>query len=265
MNVEQVDATGEPDPVLDDAWYYARFRPGYPPDLIDFLIANCFGPGDRVLDLGCGTGQLTIPLTARGIEVVPLDPSTEMLRELNRELARMGPTRSVQGRAEDLALLVEAPFHGAVFGRSFHLMNRNAVLASCDRMLLPQASVIIITIHWPSGPPAWMVAGHRVSLKYSTPRERHAAPKIEFSEDEVLSDSAFSRLEHWSTEQCVLRNLDEAVGFHFAMPDCSPVVLGRDRPHFEAELRQELLEVCPDAQFSDRQRLKVIWARRPTP
>jgi len=35
--------------------------------------------GGRVLDIGCGTGNATAPLAARGFEVVGLDPSADML------------------------------------------------------------------------------------------------------------------------------------------------------------------------------------------
>jgi SAM-dependent methyltransferase len=43
------------------AWYYARYRPGYPKEFFDYL-KECFrlkGTG-RLLDLGCGTGELAI-------------------------------------------------------------------------------------------------------------------------------------------------------------------------------------------------------------
>src|SRR5437764_12472284 len=36
-------------------------------------------PGERVLDLGCGTGHLTAQIAAAGAEAVGLDSSAEML------------------------------------------------------------------------------------------------------------------------------------------------------------------------------------------
>ncbi len=36
-------------------------------------------PGERILDLGCGTGQLTADIAATGAQVVGLDSSPEML------------------------------------------------------------------------------------------------------------------------------------------------------------------------------------------
>lgn len=47
-------------------------------------------PGDAVLDLGCGTGQITIPLAERGAEVLGVDVSPAMADRLRAEAARLG-------------------------------------------------------------------------------------------------------------------------------------------------------------------------------
>jgi 2-polyprenyl-3-methyl-5-hydroxy-6-metoxy-1,4-benzoquinol methylase len=54
------------------AGLYAKYRRGYDPEVIDWL-AQTFGLDSHgiVLDLGCGTGHLAIPLAARSRAVVP--------------------------------------------------------------------------------------------------------------------------------------------------------------------------------------------------
>ena len=61
--------------------YYAKYRRGYPPQVLDALQA-AFGldTDDVVLDLGCGTGQLTVPLASRFRSVIGMDPEPDMLR-----------------------------------------------------------------------------------------------------------------------------------------------------------------------------------------
>src|SRR5260370_10573356 len=61
--------------------FYHRYRHGYPAAVIDALI-DAFGLNgqDVVVDLGCGTGQLTLPPARRGRGVGGVDPQPAMLR-----------------------------------------------------------------------------------------------------------------------------------------------------------------------------------------
>ena len=62
-----IDGLGSSDGGLfaGTAWHYARYRPGYPPAFLDDLTQRLGLDGTgRLLDLGCGTGQLTLPLAA---------------------------------------------------------------------------------------------------------------------------------------------------------------------------------------------------------
>ncbi len=60
---------------------YAR-RPGYPEALVVRLVALAGGPGAEVVDLGAGTGLLSIPLARAGLRVQAVEPARAMLEEL---------------------------------------------------------------------------------------------------------------------------------------------------------------------------------------
>lgn len=79
--------------------------------LLDLLAPR---PGERILDLGCGTGHLTARIAERGAEVVGLDHSAEMLE--TARAAHPGIT-FFQGDARDFAV-----------GNSFDAVFSNAVL-----------------------------------------------------------------------------------------------------------------------------------------
>jgi len=64
---------------------YHRYRHGYPASAIA-AIARIFGlsDGDVTVDLGCGTGQLTLPMAARVRAVLGVDPEPDMLMRAAR-------------------------------------------------------------------------------------------------------------------------------------------------------------------------------------
>jgi SAM-dependent methyltransferase len=59
---------------------YERHRPTYPDELIDLACqAGGLAPGVRVLEIGCGTGQLTRSLVARGLSVTAVEPGQNLI------------------------------------------------------------------------------------------------------------------------------------------------------------------------------------------
>jgi ubiquinone/menaquinone biosynthesis C-methylase UbiE len=94
------------DEVADE---YDRTRPMYPDALVDRACEVAgLGSGDPVLEIGCGTGQLTRSLVARGLRVTAVEPGGNLIRLAGQNLAGAGPgTGSVEfvnARFEDAAL-----------------------------------------------------------------------------------------------------------------------------------------------------------------
>lgn len=59
-------------------------------DYLQRLLAGNHCPGLRLLDLGCGTGNITIPLAQRGYQVTAVDLSAEMLARAEAKSAALG-------------------------------------------------------------------------------------------------------------------------------------------------------------------------------
>ena len=57
---------------------YARFRPGYPEELFDWL-AHVSPAKDAAWDCACGSGQASVPLAARFARVFGTDSSAEQI------------------------------------------------------------------------------------------------------------------------------------------------------------------------------------------
>lgn len=67
---------------------YQRTRPVCPPQLFDDLIQYAgLKVGDRVVEIGCGTGQATIPLAERGLAVIAVELGAELATITRRRLA----------------------------------------------------------------------------------------------------------------------------------------------------------------------------------
>lgn len=67
---------------------YDATRPGYPAAVFDDIAAAAtLGPGGRILEIGCGTGQATRGFAGRGCPILAIDPGPELIRLAARNLA----------------------------------------------------------------------------------------------------------------------------------------------------------------------------------
>lgn len=102
------------DEVAED---YDRHRPSYPDVLVDEACeAAGIGPGSGVLEIGCGTGQLTRSLLARDLRVTAVEPGAQLLARARDQLDGAGDVRFVNARLEDA--LLPAARYDAVFSAS---------------------------------------------------------------------------------------------------------------------------------------------------
>jgi len=96
---------------------YDRNRPAYPDVLVEEACKVAgIGDGDRVLEVGCGTGQMTRGLLARGLRVTALEPGDRLIGIAEENLKDAGDVELVHTRLEDMRLPSES--YEAVFSAS---------------------------------------------------------------------------------------------------------------------------------------------------
>jgi len=84
---------------------YDRHRPAYPDALVDRACEVAgLAAGARVLEIGCGTGQLTRGLLERGLRVVAVEPGEQLVARARDQLAGRGDVRFVNARLEQAPL-----------------------------------------------------------------------------------------------------------------------------------------------------------------
>ncbi|MEU2037075.1 class I SAM-dependent methyltransferase [Nocardia niwae] len=127
------------------AWHYARYRPDYPRPFFDDLVRRLRLDGTgRLLDLGCGRGQLTVPLARYVAEAVGVAPEPAMLAEAARraQAEGIGNVAWRQGSSADLPGGF-GRFRLVTMGRSFHWMDRGRVLAALSGVVDDDGAVVI--------------------------------------------------------------------------------------------------------------------------
>jgi SAM-dependent methyltransferase len=84
---------------------YVRYRPGYPPEVLDLLRAECgLQPTHTVADIASGTGIFTRLLLENGNPVFAVEPNADMRDAGVRQLESFSRLISVAGTAEDTTL-----------------------------------------------------------------------------------------------------------------------------------------------------------------
>jgi ubiquinone/menaquinone biosynthesis C-methylase UbiE len=120
------------------AGYYDQTR-SLPAELMELLISRLFAeipPEGRCLEIGIGTGRIALPLTNRGVRVVGVDISGEMLRKLIANAARSAPPVAI---ADATRLpFRDGTFSSAVAAHVLHLIPAwKTALDELTRVLVP--------------------------------------------------------------------------------------------------------------------------------
>lgn len=129
------------------ALLYDRARPKYPAELVDDLCALAALPSPAsILEIGCGTGQLTVPLAERGHKVLCVELGTNLAAVARRNLAPF-----------PLAAVETAPFeHWDPTGRAFdlivsatawHWLDPAIRLEKCAALLRPGGALGVVHTH----------------------------------------------------------------------------------------------------------------------
>jgi len=132
-------AAGYDDQVRGDDWMRRRLHAHY---------ARAFNPGQRVLDVGCGTGIDAIALASMGIQVVGIDGSAAMIERLREKVAAARLEDRVDARVleiQNLRELCDERFDGIVsaFASLSSLADLSAFARDAAELVHPRGRLIV--------------------------------------------------------------------------------------------------------------------------
>jgi ubiquinone/menaquinone biosynthesis C-methylase UbiE len=129
----------------DENWAYS-------PEFIDWMT-GCIvdrlapAPGDRVADIGCGTGLYARGLAERAGEVVCVDPSAKMLEQLPAEDAYLPVEASAEQMASGQVRLRYDRFDAVLVKEAIHHVDdRRAVLNGLASLLADGGRLLVVML-----------------------------------------------------------------------------------------------------------------------
>lgn len=250
---------GQPRPFQTTVAYYERFRLAFPDRLIA-RVATLAGlkPGDKVLDLGCGTGMLALGFARLGMAVTAMDPEPEMLAAAGSAAQAQGLSIAVHlGGSQDLTTAM-GPYRLVAMGRSFHWMDRAATLAMLDKIVAPDGGIALFhDAHPPVAENGWFKILCDLQKRYRRDGDRSGGHR---RYEPFLFASAFNQLDGLSVTIRQPLTAMDIVGRAFSMSQSAPQAARREE--FAAALEAALRELSPDGKFVEVAEMVAVLARR---
>ena len=244
--------------------YYAKYRPAIPEKVIK-IIVNHFNvqPTDRVLDIGCGTGQVALAMEGKCGEMVCLDSDPEMLKWAKKATKDCEMKLTwLNYPAEDLGKIKEklGTFKVATICRGFHWMNQDQVLKDLDGLIKENGGVAVFSdrVLW-SGEKEWQKAVEGLIQKYLGKERRAGKGKFKVSEElweNILARSVFKFVKTY--DMPIKRNWDvkSIIGYVFSTSAAAPPLFGNQLDKFKKELKNTLLSINPKDTFQEN----AVWS-----
>ena len=123
---------------------YDRYRPAYPDELVDRACQVAgIGSGDHVLEVGCGSGQLTRSLVARGLHVTSIEPGKSLIALARQNLDGAGEVEFVNAQFED-APLPSGQFQAVFSASAFHWVDPKVSWQKTADVLAPGGTLALV-------------------------------------------------------------------------------------------------------------------------
>ena len=184
---------------------YVRYRPGYPPEVLALLSAECgLQPSHIVADVASGTGVFTRLLLENGNSVFAVEPNLEMREMGMSQLDAYNRLVSVAGTAEETTLR-SASVDFVTAAQAAHWFDLPRARAEFSRILRPRGWCVLIWNERRTGSTPFLRDYEQLLLTYGTDyddvrHERTTAMIHEFFAPAPCHDRVFSLRQRFDYE-----------------------------------------------------------------
>lgn len=164
-------------PIIDDGrkidWGatttdYAAFRPGPPGELYEILRTFGVGlPGQRILDLGTGTGVVARALSRSGADVAAIDVAPEQIAEAKRLAATEQLTIDFRVVPAEEPPFANHSFEVATANQCFLYFDKQRAIAALRRVLVPGGRLVTSHFNWLPKIDSIAAASEKLILQYN--------------------------------------------------------------------------------------------------
>jgi len=229
-------------------------RPPYPRGTVE-LLESLLPPGPaRVLELGCGSGDLSLQLAPRVAALDALDPSEPMLEAARARAGASHPNvRWLAAAAESFQ--PDSAYSLAVAAESLHWMEWSVVLPRVASWLRPGAVLAIVTREL--APLPWDAELGKLIATHSTNRGFRAYDLVaELERRGLFREKGRRRTEPEPFAQPVA---DYVESFHSRNGFSRERMSARAAAEFDAALSAAVARHAPDAVVRAAGRALVVW------
>src|SRR5688572_7013845 len=176
---------------------YDATRSGYPDELISRLVENAqLIAGSRVLEVGCGTGQLARSLVGRGVNIIAIDPAPSMIAVAQHRLS----SDSVEFRITNFEAFeaTDSAFDLIVSATAFHWVDPRIAWTKSARLLRPGGWLALLS----TGEEYDAPVGEKVLELYRRNTSGSEWAEKLSEEEAALQEQSLDICERWSGKPC---------------------------------------------------------------
>jgi SAM-dependent methyltransferase len=162
---------------------YVRYRPGYPPDVVELLRCECGLTADTIVaDIASGTGKLTRMFLENGNRVFGVEPNADMRKAGEQLLADYPRFTSVAGTAE-ATTLPDRSIDIVTAAQAAHWFDREKARREFVRILRPGGWTVLVWNERRTDSSAFLRAYEAMLLAHGTDYQevRHERTTAEIS------------------------------------------------------------------------------------